>query len=57
MASNITNAIAKASRLKPEICLAHAVSLFEADLSREQKDALRSQKTQLLASPQTRAMS
>jgi hypothetical protein len=51
MASNISNAVAKASRLKPEIRLAQAVSLFEADLSRDQKDALRSQRPQLQSSP------
>lgn len=44
-------AVANASRLKPEIRLAQAVSRFEADLSSEQKDALRTQKSQLQSSP------
>jgi hypothetical protein len=44
-------AVANASRLKPEIRLAQAVSQFEADLTREQKDALRMQKSQLQCSP------
>src|ERR1700744_4961789 len=51
MASNMSDAVAKASRLKPEIRLAQAVSLFEADLPPEQKDALRDQKSQLQSSP------
>jgi hypothetical protein len=37
-------AVAKASRLKPDIRLAQAVSQFEADLSKEEKGALRTQK-------------
>jgi ankyrin repeat domain-containing protein 50 len=44
-------AVANASSLKPEIRLAQAVSQFEADLSREQKSALRTQKSQLQSSP------
>jgi hypothetical protein len=44
-------AVANASRLKPEIRLAQAVSQFEADLTSEQKDALRTQKSQLQCSP------
>jgi len=51
MASNLSDAVAKASRLKPEIRLAQAVSLFKADLSSDQKDALRSQESQLQSSP------
>ena len=44
-------AVANASRLKPWIRLAQAVSRFEADLSSEQKEALRTQKSQLQSSP------
>jgi hypothetical protein len=47
----MSTAIANASRLKPEIRLALAVSQFEADLSGEQKGALRTQKSQLQSSP------
>ncbi|KAF2668424.1 hypothetical protein BT63DRAFT_354509, partial [Microthyrium microscopicum] len=46
----MSTAVANAARLKPELRLAQAVSRFEADLSREQKDALRSQRSQLQAS-------
>ena len=49
--SNITGAVAKASKLKPEIRLAQAVSEFEAILSSDQKAAFRSQKSQLQNSP------
>ena len=40
-----------ASRLKPEIRLAQAVSQFEADLSREQKVAFRNYRSQSQDSP------
>jgi hypothetical protein len=44
-------ALANASRLKPDIRLAQAVSQFEAVLSSEQKAAFRTKKSQLLSSP------
>jgi ankyrin repeat domain-containing protein 50 len=47
----MSSAVAKASRLKPEIRLAQAVSQFEADLSDKEKNALRTQKLQLQSSP------
>lgn len=47
---NMNIAIANASRLKPEIRLAHAVSQFEADLSSQQKAVLRTQKSRLQSS-------
>jgi hypothetical protein len=43
--------IAKASRLKPEIRLAQAVSQFEADLSSEQKATFRAYRSQWQDSP------
>ncbi|KAI1165995.1 hypothetical protein F5B18DRAFT_116374 [Nemania serpens] len=42
--------LASASRLKPEIRLAQAVSLFEADLSNEQKTTFHSYRSQSLGS-------
>lgn len=45
------NILTKASRLKPEIRLAQAVSQFEADLSDEQKTDFRTLKSQSLDSP------
>lgn len=47
----MSSALARASRLKPEIRLAQAVSQFEADLSGEQKDAFRAHNFQLHSSP------
>jgi ankyrin repeat domain-containing protein 50 len=44
-------ALANASRLKPEIRLAQAVSQFEAVLSSKQKAAFRTQKSQLQSLP------
>ncbi|RYP71635.1 hypothetical protein DL770_008092 [Monosporascus sp. CRB-9-2] len=44
-------ALAKAAPLKAEIRLAEAVSLFEADLSTEQKTTFRSHRSQLCKSP------
>lgn len=44
-------ALATASRLKPEIRLAQAVSQFEADLSREQKARFCTYRSQSLDSP------
>ncbi|KAF2179739.1 hypothetical protein K469DRAFT_741530 [Zopfia rhizophila CBS 207.26] len=44
-------ALANASRLKPEIHLAQAVSAFEADLSSEQKASLRTYRSQSRDSP------
>lgn len=44
-------AVANASRLKPEIRLAKAVSEFEADLSNKEKDALRTQRSLLQSLP------
>lgn len=46
----MSNVLAKASRLKPEIRLAQAISQFEADLSNEQKVAFRTLKSQSLLS-------
>jgi hypothetical protein len=43
--------LASASRLKPEIRLAQAVSQFEADLSSEQKASFRTYKSQSRDSP------
>jgi hypothetical protein len=47
----MSNAVANASRLKPEIRLAQAVSQFEADLSNKQKAAFRTLRSQSLKSP------
>ena len=47
----MSNPLAIASRLKPEIRLAQAVSQFEADLSDEQKSTYRALKAQSLNSP------
>jgi ankyrin repeat domain-containing protein 50 len=47
----MSNALASASRLKPDIRLAQAVSQFEADLSSEQKTAFRTYRSQLQNSP------
>jgi hypothetical protein len=47
----MSSALEKASRLKPEIRLAQAVSEFEADLSIEQKNKFRTSKSQLLRDP------
>jgi hypothetical protein len=47
----MSTALASPSRLKPEIRLAQAVSLFEADLSGKQKAAFRAYKFQLHSSP------
>ena len=44
-------ALANASRLKPEIRLAQAVSQFEADLSSEQKTRFRTSRSQWRDSP------
>ena len=44
-------ALANASKLKPDIRLAQAVSQFEAALSSEQKAAFRTKKSQLQSSP------
>jgi hypothetical protein len=44
-------ALSNASRLKPEIRLAQAVSQFEADLSSEQKATFRTYRSQSLDSP------
>ncbi|OQE31901.1 hypothetical protein PENSTE_c001G06158 [Penicillium steckii] len=46
-------AITKASRLKPEIRLAQAVSEFEADLSTEQKATFRTNRSKTISSPPT----
>jgi len=46
-------ALAAAGRLKPEVRLAQAVSLFEADLSGQQKASFRTYKAQALNSPPT----
>lgn len=43
--------LANASRLKPEIRLAQAISQFEADLSSEQKAAFRTYRSQSQDSP------
>jgi len=42
----MSNVVANASRLKPEIRLAQAVSQFEADLSDKQKTAFRTLRSQ-----------
>ena len=47
----MSSAVASASRLKPEIRLAQAVSEFEAALSDEQKATFRSYRSQSQASP------
>src|SRR5271168_1966541 len=47
----MSNALANASRLKPEIRLAQAVSQFEADLSSEQKTSFRTYRSQSRDSP------
>jgi hypothetical protein len=44
-------ALVNASRLKPDIRLAQAVSEFEAILTSDQKTAFRSHKSQLQSSP------
>lgn len=43
----MSSALASASRLKPEIRLAQAVSQFEADLSSEQKTSFRTYRSHL----------
>jgi len=47
----MSKSLAIASRLKPEIRLAQAISRFEADLSDEQKSTFRTLKSQSLNSP------
>ncbi|CZR53656.1 uncharacterized protein PAC_03536 [Phialocephala subalpina] len=47
----MSTALANASRLKPEIRLAQAVSQFEADLSREDKAAFQFSRSESLKSP------
>ena len=47
----MSNVLANASRLKPEIRLAQAVSQFEADLSNDQKAALRKYRSQIQDAP------
>jgi hypothetical protein len=47
----MADALTNASRLKPDIRLAQAVSQFEADLSSEHKAAFRTHKSQLQKSP------
>jgi ankyrin repeat domain-containing protein 50 len=47
----MSSALANASRLKPEIRLAQAVSQFEADLSSEQKAIFNTYRSQSLSSP------
>lgn len=47
----MANVLANASRLKPEIRLAQAVSQFEADLSNDQKAAFRRYKSQIQDAP------
>jgi len=47
----MSTALTNASRLKPEIRLAQAVSQFEADLSSEQKTSFRTYRSQLRDSP------
>ena len=49
----MASVLAHASVLKPEIRLAQAVSEFEADLSTEQKNTLRTSKSQLKKTPPT----
>lgn len=46
----MSNIVTNASRLKPEIRLAQAVSRFEAGLSNEQKSTFRTLKSQSLSS-------
>lgn len=46
----MSHALTQASRLKPEIRLAQAVSQFEADLSNDQKRSFRNDKSELLRS-------
>jgi hypothetical protein len=43
----MSNVLANASRLKPEIRLAQAISQFEADLSSDQKATLRTYRSQI----------
>ena len=43
----MSNVLANASRLKPEIRLAQAVSQFDADLSSDQKATLRTYRSQI----------
>jgi len=47
----MSGVLVNASRLRPEIRLAQAVSQFEADLSHEYKTAFSTLKFQLLNSP------
>lgn len=47
----MATALANASRLKPEIRLAQAVSQFDADLSGDQKATLRRYRSQIQGSP------
>jgi len=47
----MSSALGKAALLKAEIRLAQAVSLFEADLSQEQKAAFRTQRSQSCKHP------
>ncbi|KAK0713298.1 hypothetical protein B0T26DRAFT_804145 [Lasiosphaeria miniovina] len=47
----MSSALANAAPLKAEICLAQAVSRFEADLSSDQKAALRAQRAESSKSP------
>jgi hypothetical protein len=47
----MSGVVANASRLKPEIRLAQAVSEFEADLSSEQKTSLRAYRSLLRGAP------
>ncbi|KAF7507921.1 hypothetical protein GJ744_009955 [Endocarpon pusillum] len=47
----MSRALANASRLKPDIRLAQAVSQFEADLSSEQKNSFHTYRSQSLNSP------
>jgi hypothetical protein len=51
IAFTMSSAVVNASRLKPDIRLAQAVSQFEAELATEQKDELRSQRAHLQSSP------
>jgi ankyrin repeat domain-containing protein 50 len=51
MSPPISYVLANASRLKPEIRLAQAVSQFEADLSGEQKTSFRTYRSQSRDSP------
>lgn len=47
----MSNVLANASRLKPEIRLAQAVSQFDADLSSDQKATLRTYRSQIQDDP------